>query len=122
VVDAGFPHNTNLSFEDGRPVLRRREGTDRRPSAPAPEDAIHRWLPKRGLLDILARTAHLVGWPRHLEPASGSDPKIRDAMARYVLRIGRSAGVSHERVRRTLGTRNQRLDGGGFATFLVPDH
>jgi hypothetical protein len=25
VVDAKFPHNTDLSFEDGRPVLRRRE-------------------------------------------------------------------------------------------------
>ena len=33
VVDAGFPHNTDLSFEDGRPALRRRKGADRRPSA-----------------------------------------------------------------------------------------
>jgi hypothetical protein len=84
VVDAGFPHNTDLSFEDGRPVLRRRKGADRRPSALALEESIHQRLPERGLLDILARTAHLVGWPRHFGPASGSDPKIRDAMARYV--------------------------------------
>jgi hypothetical protein len=87
VVDAGFPHNTDLSFEDGRPVLRRRKGADRRPSALALEDAIHQRLPERGLLDILARTAHLVGWPRHFGPASGSDPKIREAMARYVLTV-----------------------------------
>ncbi|MFC7428741.1 transposase [Nocardia tengchongensis] len=87
VVDAGLPHNTYLSFEDGRPVLRRRKGVDRRPSALALEEAIHQRLPERGLLDILARTAHLVGWPRHFGPASGSDPKIRDAMARYVLTV-----------------------------------
>ncbi|MCC3332258.1 hypothetical protein [Nocardia abscessus] len=41
VVDAGFPHNTDLSFADGRPVLRRRKGADRRPSALALEEAIH---------------------------------------------------------------------------------
>jgi hypothetical protein len=47
VVDAGFPHNTDLSFEDGRPVLRRRKGADRRPSALALEEAIHQRLPAR---------------------------------------------------------------------------
>jgi TnpA family transposase len=87
VVDAGFPHNTDLSFEDGRPVLRRRKGADRRPSALALEEAIHQRLPERRLLDILARTAHLVGWTRHFGPASGSDPKIRDKLARYVLTV-----------------------------------
>jgi TnpA family transposase len=87
VVDAGFPHNTDLSFENGRPMLRRRKGADRRPSALALEEAIHHRLPERGLLDILARTAHLLGWTRHFGPASGSDPKIRDAMARYVLTV-----------------------------------
>jgi hypothetical protein len=84
VVDAGFPHNTDLSFEDGHPILRRRKGADRRPSALALEDAIHQRLPERGLLDILARTAHLLGWTRYFGPVSGSDPKICDALARYV--------------------------------------
>jgi hypothetical protein len=46
--------------------------------------AIHARLPQRALLDILTRTAYLLGWHRHFGPASGSDPKIRDAMARYV--------------------------------------
>ncbi len=84
-VDAGYPHNTDLVLEDGRPTLKRRKGADRRPSALALEDAIHERLPERGLLDILARTAHLTGWPRHFGPASGSDPKIRDTLGRYVL-------------------------------------
>ncbi|MEU0485716.1 hypothetical protein ABZ260_41895 [Streptosporangium sp. NPDC006013] len=41
---------------------------------------MHQRLPERSLLDILT------GWPRHLGPASGLDPKIRgDALGRYVL-------------------------------------
>ncbi|WP_433282466.1 Tn3 family transposase [Pseudonocardia xinjiangensis] len=83
----GYTHNTDLSLEEGRPILRRRKGADRRPSALALEDAIHQRLPERGLLDILARTAHPLGWTRHFGPASGSDPKMRDAMARYVLTV-----------------------------------
>ncbi|OLT40047.1 transposase [Saccharomonospora sp. CUA-673] len=84
-VDAGYPANTDLVLEGGRPVLKRRKGTERRPSALALEQAIHQRLPERSLLDILTRTAYLTGWPRHLGPASGSDPKIRDSLGRYVL-------------------------------------
>jgi len=86
-VDAGYPHNTDLVLEGGRPVLRRRKGAERRATAIALEEAIHERRPERGLLDILARSAHLVGWTRHFGPASGSDPKIRDAMGRYVLTV-----------------------------------
>lgn len=84
-VDAGYPGNTDLLLECGRPVLRRRKGAERRPSALALEAAIHDRLPQRALLDILTRTAYLLKWHRHFGPASGSDPKIRDALGRYVL-------------------------------------
>jgi len=85
-VDAGYPANTDLTLEEGRPMLKRRKGADRRPSALALEQAVHQRLPERSLLDILTRAAYLTGWPRHLGPASGSDPKIRgDALGRYVL-------------------------------------
>ncbi len=80
------PANTDLTLEDGKPTLKRRKGADRRPSALALEQAVHQRLPERSLLDILTRAAYLTGWPRHLGPASGSDPKIRgDALGRYVL-------------------------------------
>ena len=46
---------------------------------------VHDRLPQRALLDILTRTAYLLGWHHHFGPASGSDSKIRDALARYVL-------------------------------------
>jgi len=84
-VDAGYPANTDLRLEDGKPVLARHKGVERRPSALVLEAAILDRLPERHLLDILARTAHLTGWPRHLGPASGSDPKIRDSLGRYVI-------------------------------------
>ncbi len=71
--------------ESGRPVLARRKGAERRPAAITLEAAVLDRLPDRALLDILARTAHLTGWPRHFGPASGSDPKIRDTLGRYVV-------------------------------------
>jgi hypothetical protein len=40
--------------------------------------------PERGLLEIVARTAHQIGWTRHFGPVSGSDPKLPDALGRYV--------------------------------------
>ena len=86
-VDAGYPSNTDLVLEGGRPVLRRRKGADRRPEALRLEAAIHHRLPQRALLDILTRTAYLLGWHHHFGPASGSDPKIRDTLARYVLTV-----------------------------------
>jgi hypothetical protein len=83
-VDAGYPDNADLVIDAGRPVLKRRTGTDRRASALALETAIHQRLPERGLLDILTRTAYQIGWSRHFGPPSGSDPKLRDALGRYV--------------------------------------
>lgn len=83
-VDAGYPANTDLVLDGDRAVLKRRKGADRRSSALALEAAVHQRLPERSLLDILTRTAYLTGWHRHFGPASGSDPKIRDTLGRYV--------------------------------------
>jgi hypothetical protein len=79
-VDVGYPDNADLVLDGGRPVLKRRTGKDRRVSAL--EEAIHQRLPERGLLDILAHTAYQIGWTRHFGPASGSDPKLADALGR----------------------------------------
>ncbi|WP_405149178.1 Tn3 family transposase [Sphaerisporangium sp. NBC_01403] len=83
-VDTGYPANTDLVLDGDRPVLKRRKGADRQPSAIALEAAIHQRMPERSLLDILTRTAYLTGWHRYFGPASGSDPKIRDTLGRYV--------------------------------------
>ncbi|MFD8534154.1 Tn3 family transposase [Streptosporangium canum] len=86
-VDAGYPGNTDLVLEGGRPVLRRRKGAERSKEALKLEEAVHDRLPQRDLLDILTRTAHQLGWHHHFGPASGSDPKISEALGRYVLTV-----------------------------------
>lgn len=86
-VDAGYPANTDLTLEGGRPVLKRRKGAERSKEALKLEEAVHERLPQRDLLDILTRTAYQTGWTRHLGPASGSDPKIKEALGRYVLMV-----------------------------------
>ena len=85
-VDVGYPENADLVIDDaGQPILKRRRGNARRPSALALEQKMLARLPERSLLDVVARVAHWTGWPRHFGPVSGSDPKIRDALGRYVL-------------------------------------
>ncbi|MET8051536.1 transposase [Streptosporangium sp. NPDC005286] len=86
-VDTGYPGNTDLVLECGRPVLRCRKGAERSKEALALEEAVHGRLPQRDLLDILTRTAYQLGWHHHFGPASGSDPKIKEALGRYVLTV-----------------------------------
>ncbi|MEU8151642.1 Tn3 family transposase [Nonomuraea sp. NPDC048901] len=86
-VDAGYLGNTDLLLEGGRPVLRRRKGAERSAEALKLEEAVHDRLPQRDLLDILTRTAYQLGWHHHFGPASGSDPKIKEALGRYALTV-----------------------------------
>lgn len=84
-VDAGYPDNTDLVIDDGRPRLKRRRGQDRRAATIALERVIEARMPEWGLLDVLTRTAYWLGWPRHFGPLSGADPKLADALGRYVV-------------------------------------
>jgi hypothetical protein len=121
-VDAGYPANTDLVLEEGRPVLKRRKGADRRPSALALEQAVHQRLPERSLLDILTRAAYLAGWHRHLGPASGSDPRIRgDVLGRYVLTAYAYGGTSApQRLPGTCAARSPRTSSTPRATSTPP--
>ncbi|MEU9005377.1 Tn3 family transposase [Streptomyces sp. NPDC048551] len=96
-VDAGYPDNADLTIDkdSGKIVLSPRRGKDRRTSAQDLEREILKRLPEWSLLDVLARTAYWLSWWRHFGPVSGSDPKIRDKLARYVLTVfcyGTNAG------------------------------
>ncbi|MGQ4365183.1 Tn3 family transposase [Streptomyces sp. SAS_272] len=86
-VDAGYPDNTDLAIDPttGVPSLKRREGAERTASAAALEAELDRHLPARGILENLARAAHWTGWWHRLGPLSGSDPKLKDPLARYVI-------------------------------------
>ena len=85
-ADAGYPDNADLVIEeDGRPSLKARTGAERTASARALEAEVKERLPERSLLKVLARGTRWVGWPRHLGPLSGSDPKLADPLERYML-------------------------------------
>ncbi len=85
-VDAGYPDNADLVIEEsGQPVLKRRRGRERRPSALALERLVEDRMPERSILDVLTRTAFWLRWHRHFGPLSGSDPKLADPLARYVV-------------------------------------
>jgi TnpA family transposase len=41
-------------------------------------------LPERDVIEILCNVEHWLNWTRHFGPLSGSDPKLDDAVERYV--------------------------------------
>ncbi|MFD4923061.1 Tn3 family transposase [Streptomyces goshikiensis] len=49
------------------------------------EAEVGRRLPERSVLEALGRAAHWRGWWHRLGPLSGSDPKLRDPLPRYVV-------------------------------------
>jgi TnpA family transposase len=87
-VDAGFPDNTELSLDaDGTPHLKKPRAA-REPDGLADfEREIRTRMPERHLLDILKHTEHWSGYTRHFGPPSGSDPKLANAVPRYLFTV-----------------------------------
>jgi TnpA family transposase len=87
-VDAGFPANSELSVdEDGTPHLKQL-ATSVQPNGLAEfEQEIHARMPERHLLDILKHTEHWTGYTRHFGPPSGADPKLANAIQRYLFTV-----------------------------------
>ena len=105
-VDAGYPKNTDLTIdrESGQPTLKRRKGKNRTRSAIVLEQRIKQRMPERTVLEIVARTAYWIGWHLHFGPASGSDPKLRNPLVRYLVttftygsRMGAAQAARHMR-------------------------
>jgi hypothetical protein len=85
-VDQGFPDNQTVRIdESGIPELKRSAAAETKASARALESALLQRLPERNVIDVLCNVAHWTGWNRHFGPLSGSDPKIDNAGARYIL-------------------------------------
>ncbi|MFQ5675733.1 MAG: Tn3 family transposase [bacterium] len=87
-VDKSFPHNTELTIdENGKPHLLRMKAN------PVPEgfsefkETVRMRMPEHHLLDVLKNVAHWVNYTRHFTPPSGSDPKMTDAVSRYLFTI-----------------------------------
>jgi TnpA family transposase len=87
-VDATYPENTELTIDhEGTPHLKRLH------AQPIPEDfqtieaLLKERMPERHLLDILKNVHHWVGYTRHFGPPSGADPKLSDAVLRYIFTV-----------------------------------
>jgi len=87
-VDAGFPANTEFSVDaDGTPHLKQLAATEQPAGLAEFEQEIQVRLQERHLLDILKRTEHWSRYTRHFGPPSGSDPKLAQAVQRYLFTV-----------------------------------
>ncbi len=85
-VDEGYPENGQLIIdENGQPRLKKLPAAEQRTSVKELETVIHSRMPERNVIDVLANIAHYTNWTRHFGPLSGSDPKIEQAVERYIL-------------------------------------
>jgi TnpA family transposase len=87
-VDAGFPANSELNIDkDGTPHLKQLETSVQPKGLIEFEQEIRARMPERHLLDILKHAEHWAGYTRHFGPPSGTDPKLANAIQRYVFTV-----------------------------------
>ncbi|MBK1724922.1 Tn3 family transposase [Thiocystis violacea] len=87
-VDQGFPANSALSLDaDGTPHLKLQRATPPPEDLKAFQEAVRARMPERHLLDVLRHVHHWVPYTRHFGPPSGSDPKLSDAVRRYLFTV-----------------------------------
>jgi TnpA family transposase len=87
-VDAGFPATSELSVdEDGTPHLKQLATSVQPKGLVEFEQEIRARMPERHLLDILKHVEHWAGYTRHFGPPSGADPKLANAIQRYLFTV-----------------------------------
>nr|WP_245232316.1 Tn3 family transposase [Thiorhodococcus minor] len=87
-VDQGFPANSALSLDaDGTPHLKLQRATPPPEDLKAFQEAVRARMPERHLLDVLRHVHHWVPYTPHFGPPSDSDPKLSDAVRRYLFTV-----------------------------------
>jgi len=87
-VDTGFPANSELSIDaDGTPHLKQLATTEQPAELAEFEQEVRARMPERHLLDILKHAEHWSRYTRHFGPPSGSDPKLAQAVQRYLFTV-----------------------------------
>ncbi|WP_411705434.1 Tn3 family transposase, partial [Edaphovirga cremea] len=85
-LDTAMPDQAELTFDAaGHPHLRRGERQSVAEGLEELRQAIQARMPERELLDMLKRVQYWVDFTRHFGPPSGSDPKLAEAAALYLL-------------------------------------
>ena len=87
-VDEAQIDDGDLYFDsDGKPHLRRLPKNETPEEATQLQEEMQTRLPERHLLDILHHVHRWVPFTRHFGPPSGSDPKLRDPVDRYLKNV-----------------------------------
>ncbi len=87
-VDAAFPTNTEFSIDTDGTLHRTQLARASQPEGLAAfEREVHARMPERHLLDILKYAEHWARYTRHFGPPSGSDPKLAQAIQRYLFTV-----------------------------------
>ena len=83
-LDTLYPELNNLYIdEDGYPRLKRTIKNNPK-SSPLLEE-IKRRMPDRNLLDMMCNAQQYTGWADEFGPLSGSEPKIKNAVEKYII-------------------------------------
>lgn len=85
-VDRNYPDNGQVVITESRePVLKRIPRKELSQSVRDLENKILERMPERNIIDVLCNGQHYTNWVRHLGPLSGSDPKLENAVERYII-------------------------------------
>jgi len=87
-ADNAFPDNAELSIDAmGAPHLKQLTRSPRPKGHAEFERNLHARMPERHLLDILRNVEHWTSYTRHFGPPSGADPKLANAVMRYLFTV-----------------------------------
>jgi hypothetical protein len=111
-VDRVYPTQTTLTIDaEGIPHLKRLKARPVPAELATVEARLKARMPERHLLDVLRDVHYWAGYTRHFGPPSGADPKLPDAVVRYIFTVFGYAcelGAS-QTVRHTTGPINRQL-------------
>ncbi|MCP6760080.1 MAG: Tn3 family transposase, partial [Fischerella sp. CENA71] len=68
----------------GEPVLKKITPVAQPQEVEALEAKIRTLMPERSILDILCNVEHWLNWTKHFGPLSGSEPKLKQPVERYI--------------------------------------
>lgn len=87
-ADSLFPENTDFSIdEQGNAHLKRTKAAAKPENHDRFQQNVRKRMPERDLLDILKNVQHWTDFTRHFTPPSGAEPKMNDAISRYLFTV-----------------------------------
>ena len=111
-ADESYPDNTDFYIdENGAPHLRKQKANPLPKGLRHFEEMIKKKMPKRDLIDLLKRVQSWIPYTRHFGPPSGANPKLKDAVYKYIFTIfgfGCNLGAK-QTVGHTQGTLTARM-------------